>query len=90
MTRRIGKKMGELVDLAAWKKRKADEAHQQELEEIADLREKVKALMEELGEPETGPYQLTEDESEWMTRMTKIMLTSLDGYRHWPIDSSDL
>ena len=81
MTRRIGKKMGELVNLAARKKRKADEAHQRELEDIAELREKVKELMEELGEPELGPYHLTDEEQGWMQRITQIMLTSLDGYK---------
>ena len=40
--------------------------------------------------PIRGFYHLTEEEHEWMERMTKIMLTSLDGYRSWPIDSSDL
>lgn len=83
-------KMGELIDFAAWKKRRADEAHAKELAEIAELRAEVKRLMDDIGDPELGPYHLTEDEKSWMERMTKIMLTSLDGYRGWPIDSSDL
>ncbi len=83
-------KMGELIDFAAWKKRRADEAHAKELAEIAELRAEVKRLMDDIGDPELGPYYLTEDERSWMERMTKIMLTSLDGYRDWPIDSSDL
>jgi len=82
--------MGELVNLAAWKKRREEERHQQELAEIEELKAKVKELMEDLGEPELGPYHLTEEEHGWMQRMTEIMLTSLNGYKHWPIDSSDL
>ena len=82
--------MGELVNLAAWKKRREEEKHRRELAEIEELRAKVKELMEDLGDPELGPYHLTDEEHGWMQRMTEIMLTSLDGYKHWPIDSSDL
>tara|TARA_A100000164_G_C21284171_1_gene485894 strand:+ start:219 stop:467 length:249 start_codon:yes stop_codon:yes gene_type:complete len=82
--------MGELVNLAAWKKRREEEKLRREAAEIEELRKKVKELMDDLGDPELGPYYLTEEEHSWMERMTKIMLTSLDGYRNWPIDSSDL
>ena len=83
-------KMGELVNLAAWKKKREAEAYASELAEIAELRAEVKRLMDDMGEPAIGPYHLDEDEKEWMTRAMKIMLTSLDGYSNWPIDSSDL
>jgi hypothetical protein len=90
MIRRTGKKMGELVDFAAWKKKREDEAHAKELAEIAELKAEVKRLMDDMGEPETGPYYATEEEKDWMMRMTEIMMTSLSGYKHWPVDSSDL
>ena len=90
MTRRIGRKMGELVDFAGWKKKREDEEVAKELEEIAELRSEVKRLMDDMGEPETGPYYATEEEKDWMMRMTEIMMTSLSGYKHWPVDSSDL
>tara|TARA_Y100000817_G_scaffold233701_1_gene186025 strand:- start:715 stop:963 length:249 start_codon:yes stop_codon:yes gene_type:complete len=82
--------MGILVDLAEWKKKKADEAHARELEEIAQLREDIKRMMEELGEPNVAPYFPGEGEDESAQRLVKIMLTTLDGYRGWPIDSSDM
>lgn len=82
--------MGILVDLAEWKKKKADEAQARELEEIAQLREDIKRMMEELGEPNVGPYFPGESEDESAQRLVKIMLTTLDGYRGWPIDSSDM
>ena len=82
--------MGELVNLAAWKKRREEDRLRREAEEIEELRKKVRELMDDLGDPELGPYHLTEEEHDWMERMTKIMLTSLDGYRNWTIDSSDL
>ena len=56
---------------------------------FAVLRINISKVLD-LGDPELGPYHLTEEEHDWMERMTKIMLTSLDGYRNWPIDSSDL
>jgi hypothetical protein len=83
-------KMGELIDFVAWKKKRADEAHAKELSEIAELREELRRMMDELGEPELGPYHMTEEEHGWMKRMTEIMLTSLSGYDDWPIDSSDM
>jgi len=83
-------KMGELIDFVAWKKQKASVAQAKELAEIAELREEVKRLMDDMGEPEVGPYYISDDEKSWMRRMTEIMLTSLDGYDDWPIDSSDM
>ena len=83
-------KMGELVDFVSWKKRKEEETIAKELAEIAELRAEVRRMMDDLGDVETGPYHLTEDEKSWMTRMTEIMLTSLNGYGDWPIDSSDM
>jgi hypothetical protein len=90
MTRRIGRKMGELVDFADWKKKREDDAFEKEMVELNALKADVKRLMDDMGEPETGPYHATEDEKDWMMRMTEIMMTSLNGYKHWPVDSSDL
>jgi hypothetical protein len=82
--------MGILVNLVEWKKKREDEALAKELSEIAELREEVKRLMTDIGDAETGPYQSTEEGRDWMLKMTNFMLTSLDGYSNWPIDSSDL
>lgn len=80
--------MGELVDFAKWKKRKADEAHAKELEEIAELREEIKQMMDDMGEPEIGPYY--ERESAFSQRLMDISIAYLNGYSTWPIDSSDM
>ena len=53
--------MGDLVDFTAWKKRRKEEEEQRELAEIAELKEKLQAYMDELGEPETGPYYSHEE-----------------------------
>jgi hypothetical protein len=82
--------MGVLVNLAEWKKDRDAAGLAKDAEEIAKLRADVKRLMEDMGEPEVGPYMATEEENEWMQRMTEFMLKTLDGYSHWPEDSSDL
>ena len=86
--------MGDLVSLAAWKKRKAEEAHKKELEEIQALRVEISELIDELGGVEIGPYTSEEERDLWsklgMDTAVQTMLSTLDGYSSWPIDSSDL
>ncbi len=82
--------VGDLVSLAAWKKRKAEEAHKKELEEIQALRVEISELIDELGGVEIGPYVSEEDKDLWSKLGMGIMLSTLDGYSSWPIDSSDL
>ena len=47
--------MGILVDLAEWRRKKDEEAHQKEIEEIRALRAEVAAYLDELGGVQTGP-----------------------------------
>jgi hypothetical protein len=86
--------VGDLVSLAAWKKRKAEEAHKKELEEIQALRVEISELIDELGGVEIGPYTSEEERDLWsklgMDTAVQTMLSTLDGYSSWPIDSSDL
>ena len=81
----------EIVNLNEWKKKKEEEAHQKELEEIEQLREEVSQMLEELGEIDSGPYyDWDEHDRSFAKRLTEVMLTTLAGYNTWPIDSSDL
>jgi len=98
--------MGDLVNLDEYRRQKEEEAHRQELEEIDSLRAELSAYMDELGEAEPKmyvadcpdpevygglPLASEEDEVEmWHRRMIAMMMHTLDGYRHWPIDSSDM
>ena len=98
--------MGDLVDLAKYRLQKEEEAHQQELEEIDSLRAELSAYMDELGEAEPKMYVAdcpdpevyggfpldSEDDAveAFHRRMIAMMMHTLDGYRHWPIDSSDM
>lgn len=75
--------MGELINLENWKQKR-------EALELANLKEKVKALIAEIGEPETGPYHLEETDNEFISSAVRLMLGALDGYTKWPIDSTDL
>ncbi len=90
MTRRIGDKMGELIDFAVWKKRKEDEEHEKEMEEIRALKDEVTACLDSMEDLSTGPFVLEEDREAFAARALQIMITALDGYTHWPIDSTDL
>ena len=82
--------MGVLVDLAAWKRKKEQEAHEKELAEIKALREELDYYLEQMGPPETGPFMNDADADEFARRAISSMLATLDGYTSWPIDSSDL
>ena len=53
--------MGILVDLAEWRRKKDEEAHQKEIEEIRALRAEVAAYLDELGGVQTGPYVSEEE-----------------------------
>tara|TARA_R110001583_G_scaffold23585_1_gene86964 strand:- start:597 stop:827 length:231 start_codon:yes stop_codon:yes gene_type:complete len=76
--------MGELVNLLDWKQKKEDK-------EIEDLRAQIKEIVDSIGPPETGPMHYEESNNHLLSRiMTSVMLTALDGYRDWPIDSSDM
>jgi len=90
MIRRIGDKMGELVDFAAWKKRREDEEHEKEMEEIRALQAEVSSYLDDMDDLSTGPFVLDEDREEFAHRALQIMLSALDGYSHWPNDSTDL
>jgi hypothetical protein len=48
--------------------------------------------MDDLGEVKPEMYVAEEDEDAkvWHRRMIAMMMHTLDGYRHWPIDSSDM
>ena len=82
--------MGILVDLSEWKKKKDEEAHQKELEEIRELSAQVSVYLDELGGIEIGPYASEEEQDGWSRRMWEVLSPVLDGYSHWPIDSSDM
>ena len=84
--------MGDLVSLNEYRRQKEEEAHKQELEEIDSLRAELSAYMDDLGEVEPEMYVAEEDEDAkvWHRRMIAMMMHTLDGYRHWPIDSSDM
>ena len=82
--------MGVLVNLSEWKRKREEEAHAKELAEIQALRDELNAYLEQMGEPVTGPYMPEEEHDAWARRAISAMLTTLDGYTHWPIDSSDL
>lgn len=82
--------MGELVSLKAWKKKKADEELKKEIEEINSLKEELSRYLEDMEEPQPMPYIPDEDYESWSKRIVSAMILSLDGYRTWPIDSSDM
>jgi hypothetical protein len=75
--------MGELVDFIKWKAKK-------EKEEVLALRQEVRDLVDSMGPIETGPIFIQETDEDWSRRMVSMMLRTLDGYRGWPIDSSDM
>ena len=74
--------MGQLVNLLEWKKEKEEK-------EIEELRQQVREVMESMGPPEQEFFS-SQDESDFLSRMTSLMLTTLDGYSKWPIDSTDM
>ena len=81
----------EIVNLNEWKKKRDDEAHQKEIQEVEELREEVRQMIEELGEIESGPYYDWDESDRSLARiLAEVMLSSLSGYNTWPIDSSDL
>lgn len=84
--------MGELIDFAAFKKRKEDEAHEAEMEEIRALQAEVSAYLDEMEDLTTGPFISQEERDSWSKRAIEILSSSLGMYRFnpWPIDSSDL
>lgn len=82
--------MGILVDLAEWRRKKDEEAHQKEIEEIRALRAEVAAYLDDLGGVEVGPYVSEEERDTWARRAVETLMPILDGYTHWPIDSSDM
>ncbi len=82
--------MGVLVNLAEWKRRKDEEAHQREIEEIRTLRAEVAAYLDELGGVETGPYISEEERDSWARRSIEVLMPVLNSYTSWPIDSSDM
>ena len=82
--------MGELIDFAAWKKRKADEEHEAEMQEIRELQAEVAGYLEDMEDLSTGPFISEEDRESWAKRALSVLLPALDGYTHWPIDSTDM
>jgi cell division protein FtsB len=82
--------MGELINFADWKKRKEDEAHEKEMEEIRQLQAELAAHMDEMEDIEPGPFISEEARDSWSSRALDVFSTVLDGYTHWPIDSSDM
>ena len=82
--------MGDVVDLEEWRRKKDEEAHQKELEEIRALRAEVAAYLDDLGGVEVGPYVSEEERDTWAKRAVETLMPILDGYTHWPIDSSDM
>ena len=75
--------MGELIDLFKWKAKK-EEA------EVEELRSELKEIMDRLEPIDYVPVMPEEDDEAFTERMISVLLKSLDGYRNWPIDSSDL
>ena len=82
--------MGELIDFVAWKKRKADEEHEKEMEEIRMLQAELAAHMDEMEDLELGPFISEEERESWSRRALDAFSAVLDGYTHWPIDSTDM
>jgi len=82
--------MGDLIDFNNWKKRKAAEAHAAEIEEIRALREELAEYIDGMEEMSHSPFLSPEDRASWTQRALDLVVTTLDGYSHWPIDSSDM
>lgn len=84
--------MGDLVSLAEWRRKKEEEAHQKELDEIERLRAELHSYIADLPEEAYGGMFVSEeDEVEaFHQRIISSMLRTLDGYSNWPIDSSDM
>jgi heme-degrading monooxygenase HmoA len=82
--------MGDLVDFNAWKKRKAEKEHEKEMDEIRSLKAELEKYIVEMGDVETNYYVHEEDQDSWLQRVLDMMITTRDGYGHWPIDSSDM
>ena len=96
MTRLTGNNMGDLVSLNEYKKKLADKKLKEELDEINKLKEDLSELMKDLPPKEDMPYFYEPDiEIENLSeRAAKILLSvlvsTLDGYGRWPIDSTDM
>jgi SpoVK/Ycf46/Vps4 family AAA+-type ATPase len=82
--------MGELVSLSEYRKRKEEEKHKEDMEEIRALQEQLSEYLDELGGPTTGPFISEAERKSWADRALSSMISALDGYSTWPIDSSDL
>lgn len=74
--------MGELVNLFEWKTKKEER-------ETEELRQQVKDIIDSMGPIEPKFYHV-ENDKDILSRMTSLMLTTLDGYSKWPVDSSDM
>lgn len=74
--------MGELINLKAWKLKKEER-------EIESLRQQVKDIINTMGPIEPEFYNV-ENDKDIVSRMTSLMMSTLDGYSKWPIDSSDM
>jgi len=82
--------MGVLISLSEWRKKKEHEEHEREMSEIRALSAKLDGYLDELGGVKTGPYISEEARDSWAKRAVEVMKPVLDGYSHWPIDSSDM
>ena len=76
--------MGELVDLAEWKKKKDEEEVREIQEDIEHLHSELKQLISEM-ESDVGPYFYTEDWIKMLPQLSHISHT-LDGYADWEIE----
>lgn len=76
--------MGELVDLAEWKKKKDEEEVREIQEDIEYLHSELKQMILEM-ESDAGPYLYTQDWIEALPQLTYISHT-LDGYADWEIE----
>ena len=82
--------MGDLVDLLAWKKRKEDKKHQREIDEVRSLRSDLMTYLEEFEDLDSRPFSSESERESWAKKAVQIMISTLDGYKRWPIDSSDM
>jgi hypothetical protein len=82
--------MGELISFLGWKKRKECELHEKEMKEIRSLREQLVDHLEEVEDLDQGLFTSRDEKEAWAIQTLKIMITAVDNYKHWPIDSSDM
>lgn len=78
--------MGELIDFVKFKKEKAEK-------EIDELQERLRIAVQQLGEPEVGPYYVeADDRADLVSRVIEFVISQrgVDGYSGWVIDSTDL